>query len=85
MALLGVFGASQVAGVLPGLNGASPREGALVVGLASVGVPRGAAAAAVALKAAVAWLAGPGPGRRQPRPHPPSRPLGRFPRAPVPS
>ena len=35
--LLGVFGASQVAGIVPGMHGASPREGALVVGLASLG------------------------------------------------
>ena len=32
VALLGVFGASQVAGIVPGVNGASAREGALVVG-----------------------------------------------------
>jgi hypothetical protein len=54
--LLGAFGASQLAGVVPGPNGASPREGALVVALAGLGVPWDAAAAAVALKAALAWL-----------------------------
>ena len=56
LALLGAFGASQLAGALPGPNGASPRDGALVVALAAMGVPWSAAAAAVALKAAVAWL-----------------------------
>ncbi|MFC5178597.1 lysylphosphatidylglycerol synthase domain-containing protein [Nocardioides taihuensis] len=56
LALLGAFGASQLAGVLPGPNGASPRDGALVAALAALGVPWAAAAAAVTLKAAVAWL-----------------------------
>ncbi len=54
--LLGAFGASQLAGALPGPHGASPRDGALVVALAALGVPWAAAAAAVAVKAAVAWL-----------------------------
>jgi hypothetical protein len=56
IALLGAFGASQIAGAVPGPNGASPREGALVVALAALGVPWTAAAAAVALKATLAWL-----------------------------
>jgi hypothetical protein len=56
IALLGAFGASQIAGAVPGPNGASPREGALVVALAALGVPWAAAAAAVALKATLAWL-----------------------------
>jgi hypothetical protein len=56
VALLGVFGASQVAGIIPGMNGASPREGALVVGLASLGVTWSAALGAVALTALLAWL-----------------------------
>lgn len=56
LALLGVFGASQVAGIIPGVHGASPREGALVVGLASLGVTWTAALGAVALAAVVAWL-----------------------------
>ncbi|MGZ4591568.1 MAG: lysylphosphatidylglycerol synthase transmembrane domain-containing protein [Actinomycetes bacterium] len=55
LALLGVFGASQVAGIVPGVNGASPREGALVVGLASLGVSWSAAVGAVALMAVLAW------------------------------
>lgn len=56
LALLGAFGASQLAGVLPGPQGASPRDGALVVGLVAAGVPLLAAVAAVSIKAAVAWL-----------------------------
>jgi hypothetical protein len=56
LALLGAFGASQLAGALPGPNGASPRDGALVIALAALGVPLAAAAAAVTLKAALAWL-----------------------------
>ena len=54
--VLAAFGASQVAGAVPGPHGASPRDGALVLGLVAFGVPWVAAAAAVALKAAVAWL-----------------------------
>ena len=54
--LLGVFGASQVAGIVPGMHGASPREGALVVGLASLGLTWTAAIGAVALTALLAWL-----------------------------
>ena len=53
--LLGVFGASQVAGIIPGMHGASPREGALVVGLASLGLTWTAALGAVALTALLAW------------------------------
>ncbi|MCR6031001.1 hypothetical protein GGQ22_06045 [Nocardioides sp. zg-579] len=56
MVALGAFGASQLAGAVPGPNGASPRDGALVLALAAAGVPWTAAAAAVSLKAAVAWL-----------------------------
>jgi hypothetical protein len=56
LALLGAFGASQVAGVIPGPNGASPRDGALVLALVALGVPWLAAAAAVTIKASVAWL-----------------------------
>jgi hypothetical protein len=54
--LLGAFGASQLAGAVPGPNGASPRDGALVVALVSLGLPWVAATAAVALKATLAWL-----------------------------
>jgi hypothetical protein len=56
LAVLGAFGASQLAGAVPGPNGASPRDGALVIGLVAAGVPLAAAAAAVTLKAALAWL-----------------------------
>ena len=56
LAVLGAFGASQIAGAIPGPNGASPRDGALVAALVALGVPWTAAAAAVAVKAAVAWL-----------------------------
>jgi hypothetical protein len=56
LAVLGAFGASQLAGAVPGPNGASPRDGALVLGLMAAGVPFVAAVAAVTLKAAVAWL-----------------------------
>lgn len=56
LALLGVFGVSQVAGIVPGVNGASPREGALVVGLAALGLSWQAAVGAVALTALLAWV-----------------------------
>ena len=56
IALLGIFGASQLAGAVPGVHGASPREGALVVGLASLGVSWTAALGAVALAAVLAWV-----------------------------
>ena len=55
-AVFGAFGASQLAGAVPGPNGASPREAALVVALAALGVPWLAATAAVTLKATLAWL-----------------------------
>jgi hypothetical protein len=54
--LIAVFGASQLAGVLPGVHGASPREGALVAGLASIGVSWTAAFGAVALTALLYWI-----------------------------
>ena len=56
VALLGVFGASQAAGVVPGVNGVSAREGALVVGIASLGITWQAAVGAVALTATLAWM-----------------------------
>jgi hypothetical protein len=55
LALLGAFGASQVAGVVPGPNGASPRDGALVMALMGLGVPWQAALGAVTLMTSVAW------------------------------
>lgn len=56
LAVLGAFGASQIAGAVPGPNGASPRDGALVAALMALGIPWQAALAAVAVKAAVAWV-----------------------------
>jgi hypothetical protein len=56
LALLGAFGASQVAGVLPGPNGASPRDGALVMALMGLGLPWQAALGSVTLMASIAWL-----------------------------
>ena len=56
LAVLGAFGASQVAAVVPGPNGASPRDGALVLALVALGVPWGAAVGAVVVKATLAWL-----------------------------
>ncbi len=56
LALLGAFGASQLAGAVPGPNGASPRDGALALALTGLGLPWQAALAAVALKATLAWL-----------------------------
>ncbi|NHC46558.1 lysylphosphatidylglycerol synthase domain-containing protein [Motilibacter aurantiacus] len=58
LALAGVFGASQLAGVLPGPQGASPKDGALAVGLVALGLPWAAAIGAVALKALLAWVPG---------------------------
>jgi hypothetical protein len=56
LVLLAAFGATQVAGIVPGPQGASPRDGALVVALVALGMPWIAATAAVTLKAALAWL-----------------------------
>ena len=56
LALLGAFGASQIAGVVPGPNGASPRDGALVMALMGLGVPWQAALGAVTLMTSVAWF-----------------------------
>lgn len=56
LALLGAFGVAQLAGAVPGPHGASPRDGALVVALAALGIPWQAALGAVALAAALAWL-----------------------------
>ena len=52
------FGASQLAGAVPGPQGASPRDGALVVALMALGVPWSAALSAVTLKAMLAWAPG---------------------------
>jgi hypothetical protein len=55
---LGALGASQLAGAVPGPQGASPRDGALVVALIALGVPWAAALGAVTLKAMLAWAPG---------------------------
>jgi hypothetical protein len=55
MGVIGAFGASQLAGAIPGPQGASPRDGALVVALAALGIPWLAALGAVTLKALLAW------------------------------
>ena len=56
LALLGAFGASQVAGAVPGPNGASPRDGALVLALMGLGLPWQAALGSVTLMASLAWV-----------------------------
>jgi hypothetical protein len=56
MAVVGAFGASQIASAIPGPNGASPQDAALVVALAALGLPWLAATAAVTIKATLAWL-----------------------------
>jgi hypothetical protein len=58
LAALGAFGASQLAGAVPGPQGASPRDGALVIALMALGVPWSAALSAVTLKAMLAWAPG---------------------------
>jgi hypothetical protein len=55
VALLGAFGASQIAGAVPGPNGASPRDGALVAALMGLGLPWQAALGSVTLMASIAW------------------------------
>jgi glycosyltransferase 2 family protein len=54
--LLAVFGASQIAGVVPGVHGAGPREGALVAGLVALGLPLAAAVGAISLSTVSRWL-----------------------------
>lgn len=56
LTVLAACSASELAGVVPGVNGASPRDGALVVVLVAFGVPWLAAAAAITLRATLAWL-----------------------------
>ncbi|RZS82807.1 lysylphosphatidylglycerol synthase-like protein [Motilibacter rhizosphaerae] len=55
VAVLGALGASNLAGVLPGPQGAGPRDAALVIALVGLGIPTLTAVAAVALKATLAW------------------------------
>ncbi len=55
LVVAGAFGASQLAGVVPGPSGVSPRDGALVLALVAFGVPWASAVGAVLLKALLAW------------------------------
>lgn len=56
MGTASVLGLSQAAGLLPGIHGAGPKEGAMAGGFVALGVPLSAALAAVALGAALTWL-----------------------------
>ena len=51
-----LLGLSQVAGLLPGIHGAGPREGTMAGGLVALGLPLSAALGAVALGAALTWV-----------------------------
>jgi uncharacterized membrane protein YbhN (UPF0104 family) len=53
--LLGVVGASRIAGMLPGIHGAGPREGALVAGLVALGLPLHTALGATSLASVIVW------------------------------
>jgi glycosyltransferase 2 family protein len=53
---MSVLGLSQAAGMLPGVHGAGPKEGAMAGGLVALGLPLTAAVSAVALGAALAWV-----------------------------
>lgn len=55
LSLMAVYTASQLAGIIPGVNGLSAREAALAVGIASLDVSWSAAAGAVALMSVMAW------------------------------
>jgi glycosyltransferase 2 family protein len=54
--LLGVYAASQLASLVPGVNGANPRSGALAVGLTTLGASWTEALGAVALVAVLPWV-----------------------------
>jgi hypothetical protein len=54
--ILAVYAASQVASLLPGVNGANPRAGALAVGLTTLGASWTEALGAVALVAMLPWV-----------------------------
>lgn len=54
--ILAVFAASQLASLIPGVDGANPRSGALAVGLTSLGASWTAALGAVALVTTLPWL-----------------------------
>lgn len=53
---ISLLGLSQAAGMIPGIHGAGPKEGAMTGGMVAMGVPLSAALAAVALGAALAWV-----------------------------
>lgn len=54
--LLAVYAASQVASLIPGVNGANPRSGALAVGITSLGATWTEALGAVAMIAVLPWV-----------------------------
>jgi hypothetical protein len=56
VSIASLLGLSQLAGLLPGIHGAGPREGAMTGGLVALGLPLSAAVAAVALGAALTWV-----------------------------
>jgi hypothetical protein len=56
LGLLAVYAASQLASLVPGVNGANPRSGALAVGLTSLGASWTEALGAVALVAVLPWV-----------------------------
>ncbi|MBX6355850.1 MAG: flippase-like domain-containing protein [Micromonosporaceae bacterium] len=56
LGLLAVYAASQLASLIPGINGANPRSGALAVGLTSLGASWTEALGAVALIAVLPWV-----------------------------
>ena len=56
VSIASLLGLSQVAGLLPGIHGAGPREGTMTGGLVALGLPLSAAVAAVALGAALTWV-----------------------------
>jgi hypothetical protein len=55
LGLLAVYAASQLASLIPGINGANPRSGALAVGLTTLGASWTEALGAVALVAVLPW------------------------------
>jgi hypothetical protein len=56
LGLLTVYAASQIASLVPGINGANPRSGALAVGLTTLGASWTEALGAVALVAVLPWV-----------------------------
>jgi Lysylphosphatidylglycerol synthase TM region len=56
LGLLAVYAASQLASLVPGINGANPRSGALAMGLTTLGASWTEALGAVALIALLPWV-----------------------------